>query len=94
MSTRVEMSARSVITPDPMINLNEIGVPEYIALQITYPDNVTKSNINFLNKCIIEGKKGNQWASGLDTGCVWGRKLSAFDLEKNCLISVNSRTKK
>ena len=42
----------------------------------------------------IEGKTGNQWATALDTGCVWGGKLSAFDLEKNCLISVNSRTKK
>ena len=55
MSTRVEMSARSVITPDPMIDLDEIGIPEYIAKQLTYPEKVTHRNISFLSKCFENG---------------------------------------
>tara|TARA_Y100000389_G_scaffold125559_2_gene122941 strand:+ start:3327 stop:7598 length:4272 start_codon:yes stop_codon:yes gene_type:complete len=55
MSTRVEMSARSVITPDPMIDLDEIGVPEYIAKKLTFPEKVTSLNKSFLYKCIENG---------------------------------------
>jgi len=57
LSRRVEMSARSVITPDPSINLNEIGIPKEIAMTITYPDKVTKFNIDFLRKCVLNGKE-------------------------------------
>ena len=44
-------------TKDTNINwianeLNEIGIPEYIAKQITYPEIVTEKNKSFLYKCI------------------------------------------
>tara|TARA_Y100000389_G_C17461528_1_gene522109 strand:+ start:86 stop:3580 length:3495 start_codon:yes stop_codon:yes gene_type:complete len=55
MSRRVEMSARSVITPDPMIDLDEIGLPKHIAMRLTYPEKVTLKNIEFLKKCINNG---------------------------------------
>ena len=42
----------------------------------------------------IDGKTGIGWATALDTGCVWGRKLSAYNLEKNRLINVNARSVK
>lgn len=55
LSRRVEMSGRSVITPDPMIELNEIGIPESIAKTITFPEKVTDENRGFLEKCLENG---------------------------------------
>ena len=57
MSRRVEMSARSVITPDPMIDFDEIGIPSHIAQNVTYPEKVHTNNIAFLQKCISNGKE-------------------------------------
>ena len=39
---RVEFSARSVITPDPNISIAELGVPEKIAMNLTFPERATK----------------------------------------------------
>ena len=39
---RVEFSARSVITPDPNISIAELGVPEKIAMNLTFPERVTR----------------------------------------------------
>ena len=49
MGKRVDFSARSVITPDPNIKINELGVPFKVAMNLTYPEIVTEYNIN---KCI------------------------------------------
>ena len=51
MGKRVDYSARSVITPDPNIELDELGVPLKIALNLTFPETVTKLNIKRLKKC-------------------------------------------
>ncbi len=45
MGKRVNFSARTVITPDPNINIDELGVPWSIALNLTYPETVTPYNI-------------------------------------------------
>ncbi|GJN25505.1 hypothetical protein PR202_gb13340 [Eleusine coracana subsp. coracana] len=45
MGKRVDFSARTVITPDPNINIDELGVPWSIALNLTYPEIVTPYNI-------------------------------------------------
>jgi DNA-directed RNA polymerase II subunit RPB1 len=37
MGKRVDFSARSVITPDANIDLDELGVPEEIAMNLTFP---------------------------------------------------------
>jgi len=41
MGKRVDFSARSVITPDANIDLDELGVPEEIARNLTFPEVVT-----------------------------------------------------
>ena len=38
MGKRVDFSARSVITPDPNIDLDQLGVPIKIALNLTFPE--------------------------------------------------------
>ena len=55
MGKRVDYSARSVITPDPNIGINELGVPLKIAMNLTYPEIVTKFNIVELTKLIQNG---------------------------------------
>ncbi|KAL7602108.1 hypothetical protein Lser_V15G22454 [Lactuca serriola] len=37
MGKRVNYACRSVISPDPYLVVNEIGVPPYCALRLTYP---------------------------------------------------------
>jgi len=44
MGKRVDFSARSVITPDPNIEVDQLGVPEEIASNLTFPEIVTPYN--------------------------------------------------
>ena len=48
MGKRVDFSSRSVITPDPNIKINELGVPFKVAMNLTYPEIVTEYNINMM----------------------------------------------
>lgn len=52
---RVNFSARTVISPDPQISVNEIGVPEQIAKELTIPVKVTKQNIKELREYVANG---------------------------------------
>lgn len=53
MGKRVDFSARTVITPDPTINIDQLGVPWSIALNLTYPETVTPYNIERCRIIII-----------------------------------------
>ena len=55
MGKRVDFSARSVITPDANIDLDELGVPEEIATNLTFPEVVTKYNRDRLLTYIRNG---------------------------------------
>ena len=46
MGKRVDFSARTVITGDPNISIDELGVPWSIALNLTFPETVTPFNID------------------------------------------------
>ena len=59
MGKRVDFSARSVITPDANIDLDQLGVPIKIAINLTIPENVTDFNIEKLSKIIRNGS--NIW---------------------------------
>ncbi|CAN0918886.1 DNA-directed RNA polymerase II subunit RPB1 [Linum grandiflorum] len=55
MGKRVDFSARTVITPDPTINIDQLGVPWSIALNLTYPETVTPYNIERLKELVQNG---------------------------------------
>jgi DNA-directed RNA polymerase subunit A' len=55
---RVNYSARSVISPDPWIEMNEVGVPYQIAKIVTVAETVNDLNIEKLRKLI---KKGSEY---------------------------------
>ncbi len=52
---RVDYSARTVISPDPNISINEVGVPEEIAKVLTVKTLVTQWNIEEMRKYVING---------------------------------------
>jgi DNA-directed RNA polymerase subunit A' len=52
---RVDFSSRTVISPDPNLDLSEVGVPVPIAMKLTIPEIVTEWNIDKLKKLIING---------------------------------------
>jgi DNA-directed RNA polymerase II subunit RPB1 len=47
MGKRVDFSARTVITGDPNLALDELGVPWGVALNLTFPEVVTPHNIDW-----------------------------------------------
>lgn len=55
MGKRVNYAARSVISPDPYIDVDEIGIPETFAKKLTYPQPVTPWNIKELRQAVING---------------------------------------
>ena len=55
-SKRVDFSARSVITSDPYINIDEVGIPKNIAIELTIPEEVTPYNIKHLTKLVQNGR--------------------------------------
>lgn len=55
MGKRVNFAARTVISPDPNIETNEIGVPPVFARKLTYPEPVTQWNIEELQEAVRNG---------------------------------------
>jgi DNA-directed RNA polymerase II subunit RPB1 len=55
MGKRVDFSARTVITPDANIDVDELGVPEEIAMNLTFPELVTVYNRDRLVSYIRNG---------------------------------------
>ena len=52
---RVDFSGRTVISPDPNLAINEVGVPMDVAMILTFPDRVTSHNLHRLQKAVLNG---------------------------------------
>ncbi|MCK5253936.1 MAG: DNA-directed RNA polymerase subunit A', partial [Thermoplasmata archaeon] len=52
---RVNFSARTVISPDPFLSLNEVGVPDAVAKELTIPIHVTESNQEICRAMVLKG---------------------------------------
>ena len=87
MGKRVDFSARTVITPDPNIKLDEIGVPWSIALNLTYPEIVSPYNQSILTKIVQNGPYFHPGAKyiirndGSRTDLRYVKKISDIKLE-------------
>jgi DNA-directed RNA polymerase II subunit RPB1 len=55
MGKRVNFSARTVITADPLIGIDELGVPMDIAMNLTRPEVVTEYNIHKIYTYLLNG---------------------------------------
>ena len=52
---RVDFSGRTVISPDPTLRIDEVGVPELVAKILTYPERVTEHNIKLMQELVRNG---------------------------------------
>jgi DNA-directed RNA polymerase subunit A' len=81
---RVNFSARTVISPDPNISINEVGVPEMIATEVTVPVYVTDWNKEELKKYIQRGPKNHPGANYVIRPDE--RKIRVYDETKEAII--------
>ena len=52
---RVDFSGRTVISPDPNLRIDEVGVPMHIAKMMTYPEVVSRHNIEMIRERVRNG---------------------------------------
>ncbi|AUB56333.1 DNA-directed RNA polymerase subunit A' [Methanobacterium subterraneum] len=81
---RVDFSACSVLTPDPNISINEVGVPEMIATEVTVPLYITKWNIEEVKKYVLNGPNQHPGANYVIRPD--DRKIRVFDETKEAII--------
>jgi DNA-directed RNA polymerase I subunit RPA1 len=55
MGKRVNFCCRSVISPDPYIGTNEIGIPKHFAMGLHYPEPVNAHNARHLRTLVERG---------------------------------------
>ena len=79
MGKRVNFAARSVISPDPNIETNEIGVPPVFAKKLTYPEPVTSHNFKDMQQAVINGV--DKWPGA-----------AAIESENGQVISLRTKT--
>lgn len=60
---RVDFSARTVISPDPNLRIEEVGVPRFVAQSLTFPERVTRFNIQRLRQAVINGHEKHPGAN-------------------------------
>jgi DNA-directed RNA polymerase III subunit RPC1 len=51
----VDFSGRTVISPDPNLGIDEVGVPELVAKIMTFPEHVTIANRPRLQQAVRNG---------------------------------------
>jgi len=52
---RVNFSARTVISPDPLLSINEVGVPIKAARELTVPMHVNEHNLAMIKEMVARG---------------------------------------
>jgi DNA-directed RNA polymerase subunit A' len=52
---RVDFSSRTVISPDPNLEISNVGVPVDVAKKLTIPETVSQWNLDRLKKLVING---------------------------------------
>ncbi|KAJ3269980.1 hypothetical protein HDV01_000743 [Terramyces sp. JEL0728] len=80
MGKRVNYAARSVISPDPYIETNEIGIPPVFAKKLTYPEPVIPHNVKEMRACVINGPDIWPGATHIQNEDGTLTSLGAFDI--------------
>jgi len=57
---RVNFSARTVISPDPLLSINDVGVPTFAARELTVPLRVNQYNIEKVREIVRRGPMADQ----------------------------------
>ena len=89
MGKRVNYAARSVISPDPMLETNQIGVPPVFAVKLTYPEPVTAYNVAELRQAIINGP--DKWPGAIQVQNEDGSLISLIGMSLEQRKSIASQ---
>ena len=65
---RVDFSARTVISPDPNLKIDQVAVPVHVAKVLTYPETVTRFNIDRLRCYVVNGPEQHPGANFIQNG--------------------------
>eukprot|EP00536_Pseudo-nitzschia_multiseries_P010257 jgi/Psemu1/319821/estExt_fgenesh1_pm.C_3060011 len=81
---RVDFSARTVISPDPNLLVNQVGVPKRVAMTMTYPERVSRYNKKKLQQRVRNGPHVHPGANLVRAGDGKGfdKSLAFGDREK------------
>jgi DNA-directed RNA polymerase II subunit RPB1 len=99
MGKRVDFSARTVITADPNLSLDQVGVPLSIARNLTVPELVTPYNLAELHALVARGADEWPGAKSLIKGDdrfdlryrhTHGHSSFFFPRQLRCLVGVRS----
>lgn len=66
MGKRVNYGGRSVISPDPYISTDQIGVPSFMARKLTFPESVSSFNVERLRQNVINGAQVHPGANMIE----------------------------
>jgi DNA-directed RNA polymerase I subunit RPA1 len=66
MGKRVNYAARTVISPDPYIETDEIGIPMVFAKKLTFPTPVTWHNYEQLARAVVNGPDAHPGATQVE----------------------------
>ncbi|KAK6011476.1 DNA-directed RNA polymerase subunit A' domain protein, partial [Ostertagia ostertagi] len=81
---RVDYTARTVISPDPNLRIDEVGVPLEVALTLTYPEIVNEYNITRMKKLIISGPDTHPGANYVVDHVSGVRRLLKYSNREMC----------
>jgi len=85
MGKRVDYSARTVISVDPNIDIDQFGVPMKIAMNLTFPEVVNQFNYDKLRKMVLNGPKNYPGAKTVSKGPIGNQRnisLKHVDVQK------------
>lgn len=90
MAKRTNHSARTVITGDATLDIDQVGVPLEIAMNLTFPDIVTNYNIKLLQKIVDNGKYKHPGANYVYPISIDNKRRMPIDLRyvKNIKLQV------
>ena len=81
MGKRVNYSARTVITPDPNMSIDELGIPLKIAMNLTIPEIVTEDNIDEMRQLVKNARDIYPGANFLTFGSNAGSKFESRKID-------------
>ncbi|KHJ94076.1 RNA polymerase Rpb1, domain 5 [Oesophagostomum dentatum] len=77
-----------VISPDPNLRIDEVGVPVYIALTLTFPEIVNEYNIERMKKLILNGSDKHPGANYVVDRITGTKRLLKYGNRETCAASL------
>lgn len=74
---RVDFSSRTVISPDPNLRIEQVGVPIHVAKVLTYPEKVHPANIKLMRRLVVNGSDEHPGANFVEC-TIKGMKTKKF----------------